>query len=208
MTRLFILIATVFFLSSCSTEVEPESSVSRLPLQFDSEEEFITHVQEFQSDARISAFSESDDFDDYYGVSNITHYYKFKNPPPGANLSQISLGTTGANVSTIYYNPQHHNDLGDPERIMIQYSPYISYTSDDIETYGVWARSFRHEEQIREIDGIRYYIRRTSGFVGQLWAVEWVNSDGYYMGASFPYRFTADEVLGYVSDLERVEIGG
>jgi len=77
-------------------------------------------------------------------------------------------------------------------------------SSTDIETGISWPqRPFPDESYIREIDGVTYYIAKWT----QTWFVEWVNVDGHVMDTAFPYRFTADEVLAYVSDLERVEIG-
>ena len=200
-----ILAALILFLASCDESksgdsLEPVSHPAEL-LEFYSEEEFIAYVRDFQS---VSAEGESRA--DNHGIANITHYYKLKNLPLGATLSEISLGTTGVNVSTIYYNPQHFSDSGSPERVMIQYSPYYSY---NIEENSFWIhKRFPEEAYIREIDGVTYYIRKGDGIAGLLWGAAWVNADGYHMKANFPYRFTADEVLAYVSDLERVEIVG
>jgi len=130
----------------------------------------------------------------------ITHYYRLKNPPPETEVNQVTLYQSGM---TLEYDTAR-------ERIMIRYNNYYSF---DIETRGLWTeRPFPNEAYIREIDGVTYYIRKVDASIAEtvmfLWSVEWYNADGYYMSASFPYRFTADEVLAYVSDLERVEIVG
>ena len=194
MTRLFIIIATALLLSSCNAELTAHPWEL---LDFSSEEEFISHVRDFQS-----VFSEDESHDDSHKVANVTHYYKFKNPPTGANLNRISLGTTGVNIAVEYRNSQHLNDLGEPEGVMIQYAPHYLF---DAEKRDAWTPQTFHEA--REIDGTTYFIRKGDGIAGLLWAVEWINAEGYRMYSAFPYRFTADEVLAYVSDLERVEIG-
>jgi hypothetical protein len=83
---------------------------------------------------------------------------------------------------------------------MIQYAPDYWF---DIEEEGLWVRTNRLEPHIFELEGLTYYIWKG----GNTWIAEWVNADGYNMNAEFPLRFTAEEVLGYISDLERVEIG-
>jgi hypothetical protein len=161
-------------------------------LYFYSEEELQEH---FRSGEVLRIENESKTIS--YDVPK--HYYKLKNPPPEVVIVHIGI----AHHVIVRYGTQKGDDWGEP--LHIQYIHTLSY---DIETEGIWrSLAFPEESYIREIDGINYYIRKGMGRDTPVWAVEWVNADGYNMKAQFPYRFTADEVLGYVSDLERVEIG-
>ena len=173
---------------------------------FSSEEEFIAYVREFQNNPQ-NAFvgNEDDEYNEFrgeYGLTMFTHYYKLKNPPTNAKIRVIF--PTANSLVTIIYDTQMPDPEG--EHMMIQYGPHLSF---DIATKSSWPdRPFPEESYIREIDGVTYYIAKWNSFGSIfLWAVYWINADGYHMTAEFPYRFTADEVLAYVSDLERVEIG-
>jgi hypothetical protein len=174
-------------------EVHDRSNI----LHFYSEEELAEHFRN-EDNGTMGTHSASDN-------RTPTHYYKLKNPPQGVEINHISIGSA---VIVRYDNESTGEDY--EPTLWIQVAPY---SPTDIETR-LWSqRRFPEESYIREIDGITYYIwkgegegLRNSSFF--LWGVAWVNADGYYMSAQFPYRFTAEEVLGYVSDLERVEIGG
>jgi hypothetical protein len=205
MKKLFVLLVTAFLVSSCGTEksrIEPVATPStpkptEEPMSYNfqeydfySEEEFIEYVL----NERGEILDEHREFDKNNPLTH-TRYYKLKNPPEGAIISSIYLGVE---VSVTY--DTQHNDAGDYKYIKIRYSPYYSF---DIEEDGLWNRGVRHESHIFELGDIKYYVHKAS----HTWTAEWYNEDGYYMSAAFPYRFTAEEVLGYISDLERVEIG-
>jgi hypothetical protein len=221
MKKLIILIlAGLFFvLASCDTaevSVTPEqtpdipevagseeeedpwcSSTRSNILHFYSEEELAEHFRN-EDNGTMGTHSASDN-------RIPTHYYKLKNPPPGVEINHISIIS---GVIVRYDNESTGEDYEPTLWVLL-----APYSSTDIETGIVWPhRPFPEESYIRELDGITYYIWKGEG-VGLrnssffLWGAAWVNADGYYMSAQFPYRFTADEVLGYVSDLERVEIG-
>jgi hypothetical protein len=170
------------------------------PLYFYSENEFVEYVQEVQNEetGSFSAYGESEGY-----VDTLSRYYRLKNPIGEMRLRMIT--GTRYEVAVLYYAQE-----ADSEHIMIRYSPYYNF---DIETHGLWTeRPFPKESYIRELDGVIYYIRKVDSRADPsapllLWSIEWYNADGYYMHSQFPYRFTAEEVLGYVSDLERVEIG-
>ena len=197
MKTLAILILSAIFLSSCERiDLIPDNTEDSGGhrdhmgdvLNFSSEEELHEYVR------NGGIHSESEDFD----VVIPTHYFKFKNPPPEAVVLNMSIET----AVTVRYDTQRTEE---EPTLWIKYVHTLSY---DIETEGLWrSLAFPDESYIREIDGIKYYICKW-GYDGVFgWDVEWVNADGYNMRAQFPYRFTADEVLAYVSDLERVEIG-
>jgi hypothetical protein len=161
---------------------------------FTSEEEFL----EYMINGRAEATAKYGEIDSRSYFMH-THYYKLKNPPPDLPL----LNIVSAFGITLTYGTQSDED----ERIVIRYDPNRSF---DIETDMFWVQqSELFESHIREIDGITYYIAKVDKWDDEAWPwdVQWYNTDGCYMRAYFPYRFTADEVLGYVSDLERVEIG-
>jgi hypothetical protein len=215
MKNLSILAALILFLVSCerlepsvipseepsvTLGEEPETSHGLpMPPSFSSEEEFVEQVLTQRSDAMgINSASENENV---YKLDTITHYYKFKNPPPDAIIRRIS--PTSPVGIIIIYDTQKGDIEG--ENLHIHYVHGVLY---DIEEDGAWAHSIRKGDFNAELDGIKYYIwHGTVDGVPVNWNVEWVNEDGYNIGAKFPYRFTADEVLGYVSDLERVEIG-
>jgi len=167
------------------------------PPTFASEEEMLEYIMSWRAD-RMELYSETEP----QGYFAVTHYYRLKNPPPETAISEIVLYSSGI---TLLYGTE--SDEFEP--FVIKYNNYHSY---DIETRGFWAeRPFPNESYKREQDGVTYYICKADGSTGKtevfLWVVDWYNSDGYKMTAQLPYRFTADEVLSYVSDLERVEIG-
>jgi hypothetical protein len=210
MKKVVTFILLVVILASCGTQTaevipseEPESnySVSKYPPAFPSEEEFVNHVLEVQNGIRDES-CEYFGFDEFF--VGISHYYKFKNPPPDAIIHSMSVGPI-----VVVYDTQKPNVGKIREHMMIQYYPDSLYPPFDIEEDGGWAwRPFPDESYVFEKNGIKYYIRKGTG-LGEtilLWGAEWVNEDGYYMKANFPSRFTAEEVLGYISDLERVEI--
>jgi hypothetical protein len=133
-------------------------------------------------------------------VETLSRYYKLKNPPSGVKVRRISA--TERDVSVIYDTQQI--STGFFEYMMVQYSPYYSY---DIEKDGLWNRVIpKSEPDMYELENIKYYIWKGMDGENPFWTAEWYNADGYYMRANFPFRFTAEEVLGYISDLERVEI--
>jgi hypothetical protein len=130
-----------------------------------------------------------------------THYYRHISPPPGAIIEQIVLGP---NIAVVY--DTQRGDL-EGEHMMILYFPDSSYGSYDIETDGFWAEhQFPYESYVFELNGIKYYISKGMGWSLPTWVAEWVNVDRYNMRAQFPYRFTPEEVLGYISNIERVDI--
>jgi hypothetical protein len=200
MKKLVILILAIFILSSCGTQTpkieESESSASYVgdvPI-FASEEELFEYVQNRDESAVDSEWAEF--------FAGITHYYKLKNPPPGATVSYIDPAAT----IVVVYDTHVFDVSGHSEHLMIKYLPYGSH---GIETSSNWIqRQFPEESHIIEKDGLKYYIQKGTGLGGlmMLWRAEWVNEDGYNMVANFPFRFTAEEVLGYISDLERVDI--
>jgi hypothetical protein len=204
MKKLVILILAALFLVSC----ERIDQIPEIPEMPDSTEESGRHIS---GHGDILNFHSEEELHDYFrggirgeseesSVVTPTHYYKFKNPPPEAVVLNMSI----AHHVIVRYDTQKGDDWG--ESLHIQYIHTLQY---DIETEGLWThRAFPEESYIREIDGITYYIRKTVGAGIHYWSVEWINADEYNMSAWFPYRFTVDEVLGYVSDLERVEIGG
>jgi hypothetical protein len=200
----FILAAII--LSSCSAPIaptpnipeiadndEPKVSYSIAPPDFFSEEEFIEYLLNIQSNVRDEGY-EYDEF----GLVALTHYYKLATLPPEAIFYRI---TPVHGVSVVHHIQAEESR----ERIMIRYSSYYSF---DIEEDGLWTeRPFPEESHIIEHEGLTYYIRKVMGRDIPHWSVEWYNNDRYYMHSEFPYRFTPEEVLGYISDLERVEIG-
>jgi hypothetical protein len=206
MKKLVILILVAVLLTSCELQelgvdsnIEPtESTVSSgyWP-HFQSEDEFIEYVLNESSEmpTELSANSEGNS-------SRITHYYRLKNPPLGASVSGISL----AGEVTILYDTHEFEADGRREWLNIRYAPNWSV---DIETDGDWRhRPFSDESYVYELDGIKYYVAKWTADGGTIlcWGAEWINEDGYYMKALFPYRFTPEEVLGYISNIERVDI--
>jgi hypothetical protein len=204
MKKLVILILAALFLVSC----ERIDQIPDIPEMPDSTEESRGHRNHMGD---ILNFHSEEELHDYFrgggtrgeseesSVVIPTHYFKFKNPPPEAVVLNMSIET----AVTVRYDTQRTEE---EPTLWIKYVHTLQY---DIETEGIWrSLAFPDESYIRELDGIKYYIRKGMGRDIPVWAVEWVNADGYNMRAQFPYRFTADEVLGYVSDLERVEIGG
>jgi hypothetical protein len=219
MKKVFILLAAAVLISSCDseapgdtlfaptpnitetasptpspTEKEPTMSGHGDPPEFNSEEEFL----EYMLSKRNVILDEGEEIDPR-SLFALTHYYRLNNLPPETNIYYI---TPGNGVSIVY----HMYVEGFRERIMIKYSSHFSF---DIEVDGLWRhRPFPEESHIIELEGIKYYIRKVTG-LGEtilLWSAEWYNEDGYYMSAELPYRFTVEEVLGLVSDIERVEI--
>ena len=166
-----------------------------MSLDFYSEEELLGHF--------IKAESEQGGIFAPFNNERVTHYYKLKNPPPGAELYRISIL---ANISTEYYTERE--DSGEREHIWFEYYPLLDWGYDTEESNNWPDPRFPEESYKRELDGLTYYISKGEGSYDDFrWRVEWYNADGYHMSSNFPYRFTADEVLAYVSDLERVEIG-
>jgi hypothetical protein len=203
--KLVIFILAALFLVSC----DRRDQIPEIPEMPDSTEESGGHRNHMGD---ILNFHSEEELHDYFrggirgeseesSVVTPTHYYKFKNPPPEAVVLNMSI----AHHVIVRYDTQQE-EVGNGQ-LNIQYIHTLQY---DIETEGIWksTASIRKEDFNAELDGIKYYIwyGRTSG-VPVTWNAEWVNEDGYNMVAHFPLRFTADEVLGYVSDLERVEIG-
>jgi hypothetical protein len=196
MKRLVILILAVV-LSSCGVqnpEVVPgpaeNARVSMPHPTFNSEEEFMEFMQGDRDETALGTQS-------YLDIDEITHYYRLKNPPPGAIVDYIAV----TSWVIIMYDTQEADVEYFSRTIMIHYAPDYF----DIEKEGFWVRRIPpfDESHIFEKDGLTYYIWKG----GTTWIAEWVNEDGYNMKANFPYCFTAEEVLGFVSDLERVEIG-
>ena len=177
---------------------EPEFHVDVMPLDFSSEEEFIEYALGVQNERAdlFSVYSE----EEFYILETSSRYYRLKTSPEEANLHQITV-VPGYEVTVSYYVQK--SDADDFGLITIQYSPYYTF---NIATRH-WPSPFPDEAYIREIDGSTYYIAKWSSGMSLLWVVEWYNEEGCHMMAQFPLRFTADEVLAYVSDLERVEIG-
>jgi hypothetical protein len=213
MKNLSILAALILFLVSCerlepsvipseepgvTLGEEPETSHGLpMPPSFSSEEEFVEQVLTQRSDAMgINSASENENV---YKLDTITHYYKFKNPPPDAIITAIY--PQDAFSIAIIYGTKQENAEG--ESLHIVYRHDGSGDLFDIES----RNPFYEESYVREIDGVTYYICKARGSNKPLWVAEWYNEEGYHMFVQFPYSFTADEVLGYVSDLERVEIG-
>jgi hypothetical protein len=212
MKKLIILIlASLFFvLVSCDTtevSVTPEQTPDIPEVTGSEEEEDLWsgndrgNILHFYSEEELAEHFRNEDNGTMgiHGASDNrtpTHYYKLKNPPPETNINHIQIW---GSVLVSYDNES--TDGSDEPPLWVLYS--LS-SSTDIETGIVWPqRPFPEESYIREIDRVTYYIAKWT----QTWFVEWVSADGYKMSAQFPLRFTADEVLGYVSDLERVEIG-
>jgi len=201
-----LILAVLFSLASCGEEVIRNSDIdletrahnhADFP-KFSSEEELFDFVQNQQNEA-ISAASAEDERSGW-NIYGVTHYYKLKNPPDGAIISHIALA---ASVVVLY---DTQRDVAENDYMMMQYGTYGLY---DIETRSNWANpKFPDESYIFEVDVIKYYIRRANSLSETpIWVAEWVNADGYNMRANFPYRFTPEEVLAFVSDVERVEIG-
>ena len=175
------------------------------PYDFSSEEEFVAFAQSFQSEAQheIEPFGVSSEREARF-VDMISRYYRLKNPPPEATIRYISA--TEGNIS-VAYNTQKYEADGSREWMVVRYSNYYSF---DIEASPHWTRRpFPDESYIFEVDELKYYIQKGTGggYSYFLWSIQWYNADGYYMSATFPYRYTAEEVLAFVSDIERVEIG-
>jgi hypothetical protein len=215
MKKLTTIIATMFLLVSCNPldplEVitpgptpsipgivdndEPIISGTSVLPWFSSEEEFIEYMRSDQDETTNER--NMHDFDE------ITHYYKLANPPQDI---EIYLIAPGGGVGIVYDTKR--NESG--EYMMIQYhlgSGYIDW-SYNIEASTNWIeRPFPEESHILEKEGLTYYISKWTAGTDFLWSADWYNADGYNMRANFPYRFTPEEVLGYISDLERVEIG-
>jgi len=231
MKNLVVFLLATLLLSSCVTEKpitptpdipvvipseEPRESASyfgHIPPAFYSEEEFVEYALNFDSDTLI----EGREWRDEHNIPAPTHYYRLKTLPPDTIFHYIHF------VSSIFIAYDTQKDaIG--EYLSIRQSsrchldclrrcpPRCSSCplcdgSCEIETGGFWTeRLFPEESYIFEEEGLKYYIKKVSGDDYFLWAAEWYNADGYYMDAQFPYRFTAEEVLGYISDLERVEI--
>jgi len=150
-------------------------------LDFNSEEELFEYLQ-----------SEDRDTDKESRFTMPTHYYKFRNPPQDAIIILVSV----YNDVNIMYDTQRTEF----ESMNIRLIPVLPF---DVMEKGMWGRGGMDGKFTAEKDGIIYYFIESAAN----WIIEWNNADGYYFFVQFPYRFTADEVLGYVSDLERVEIG-
>ena len=176
---------------------EPEICGDSSPIiDFSSEEELLEYISLMRAES-MTVYGEIHPESEF----TITHYYRLKNPPPETELKWITLLRFGITL-------EYDTESDEYERVMIKHQRLSD--SFDIETKGLWIqRPFPNESYIREIDGITYYIAKATG-LGEsvlLWSIEWVTGDDL-MYSEFPYdRFTADEVLAYVSDLERVEIG-
>jgi len=222
MRKLTVLILATLFLvlASCETEIPeitPEQTPDIPPEVTDNEEEDRWSVSDFSGELHFYSEEELHEHFQNGGAMRVesedetrsydvpTHYYKFKNPPTGVEITHIQIW---GSVLVDYNNPNDAEDYG--STFSLRFSPTYS---KDIETEGLWTeRPFPNESYIREVDGLTYYIRKVDGSIPRIeiffWSVEWYNSDGYYMHSYFPYdRFTPDEVLEYLSDLERVEIG-
>jgi hypothetical protein len=174
-----------------------ESSLTRRALYFRSEKELLEYFDnwDIEQDGPLRTFDNE----------RPTHYYKLKNPPTGAEFNHITVWDT---IKVAYHMETEDSD--EPESISVSWSPRSKHWGSDIETLGIWIdRPFPEESYICELDGITYYITKWGGGEDAFfWEVKWYNTDGgYHMFARFPLRFTVDEMLGYVSDLERVEIG-
>jgi hypothetical protein len=222
MKKLVILFLATFILSSCGTEEIPyldeehdeKAMACRIPPYFNSEEDFINYVLEVQNGTRDEIG------EDYYWdelFAEITHYYKLKNPPQGAMIFAIQPGPI-----TVRYDTHNFEYNGDNEHLWIRYSSDCSPNCSncppdcsmchrcsgyDIETEEQWVnRKFPEESYILEKDGLKYYIRKENGMNYPHWRAEWYSANGNYMDARFPYRFTPEEVLGYISNIERIEI--
>jgi hypothetical protein len=209
MKKLLILAVSAFLLVSCGAEVIPSEDyegnhaenarVSGPWPHFESEEEFV----DFILDAQSGTMDEGDAFQyRNLDVGAVTHYYRLKNPPPEAIINSIRLAT---GPITVVYDTQKKDATG--EHMMIEYSRNSLNWSYEIEESANWAwRPFPEESYIIKDEGLTYYISKRMGLSMPTWAAEWYNAEGYHMSGQFPYRFTAEEVLGFVSDLERVEI--
>ena len=162
---------------------DPEISVSEvMPPIFFSEEEFADYVRE--------EFG-TDDLD------VILRYYRLKTLPPETEFGFI----TGSGSTFIMYNTNRIDIDGESEWMSISTSPEVY----DIETGMIWSnRDYYDDSFIREIDGIKYYIYKALR-EKHMWFIRWHYED-VSLHAQFPARFTIDEVLAYVSDLERVDI--
>jgi hypothetical protein len=203
MKKLLALAVSAFLLVSCGAEVIPtgdyegdptgNARVSMPHPTFNSEEEFMEFMQGDRDETALGTHS-------FIDLNSLTHYYRLKNPPPEAIINYIAL----TSWVVIIYDTQKVDTKG--EHMMIQYGASGFY---DIEEEGQWVRRRAPfgESHIFEKDGFTYYIWKASAGEYSLWNAEWYNTDGYNMFAQFPFRFTAEEVLGYISDLERVEIG-
>jgi hypothetical protein len=211
MKKLVILAVSAFLLVSCGAEVIPTGDYEGDPTgnarmsgpwpSFESEEEFVDFILEAQS----GTMDEGDAFQYRdLDVGAVTHYYRLKNPPMEAIINSIRLAT---GPITIAYDTQKKDAKG--EHMMMEYSRNPLNGSYNIEDEGLWARRSPPlgESHIFELEGLTYYIWKVSAGEYFLWTAEWANVDGHHTVAQFPYRFTPEEVLGYISDLERVEIG-
>jgi hypothetical protein len=202
MKKLIALLITAFLLSSCNAgnpEVIPNEEPAKMQLavaersrSFSSEEEFTDFVLN-EGRGEMSTHSTQN-------VDALTYYYKLANLPPDITFRAIFP------EGDIVYETQELDTNGRRERISIMYSPHWSY---DIETRGFWINpDFPDESYMFEEEGLKYYIARVLGWNKSysFWKTEWVNRDGYHMIGSFPYRFTPEEVLSYISNIERVDI--
>jgi hypothetical protein len=199
MKKLLILAVSAFLLVSCGAEVIPTGDYEGDPTGnahgrianpiFNSEAEFMEFMQGDRGETASCPHS-------FLDLDELTHYYRLKSPPLGAIVDYIAV----TSWVIVMYDTQEADGDERSRTIMIHYAPDYWY---DIEEEGFWVRSARGESHIFEEDGLTYYIWKG----GTTWIAEWVNEDGYNMKANFPYRFTAEEVLGYISDLKRVEIG-
>jgi hypothetical protein len=197
--KLVILVAVLTLISSCNVDESTRSAcyVGDV-LHFFSEEELFDYVRNEHSEhgETLNAFDERD----WRSPDARTHYYKLASPPPGAIIQRITLGPAIA----VVYDTQKPGVSEIEEHMMIQYGILGLY---DIESQSSWVdRRFPEESYVFDLNGIKYYIRKVTAGDYFLWSVEWVNADGYNVYAQFPYRFTPEEVLGYISNIERVEI--
>jgi hypothetical protein len=202
MKKLLILAVSAFLLVSCGAEVIPTGDYEGGPTGnahgrianpiFNSEAEFMEFMQGDRGETASCPHS-------FLDLDELTHYYRLKNPPLGAIVDYIAV----TSWVIVMYDTQEADGDERSRTIMIHYGAGGFY---NIEEEGFWVRSARGESHIFEEDGLTYYIWKESAGEYFLWNAEWVNADGYNMYSQFPSRFTAEEVLGYISDLERVDI--